>query len=185
MEAPLAQLPTSLLRFADLPTRKPTTFDLTPTMDERKAIAQLLNIVALKKLRLTGELTPQGRTDWVLTAKLGATIVQSCVVSLDPVTTRIDEPLSRRYMAEVFEIDASEIEMPEDDNIDLLPDSLDVAQVMIEALSLALPTYPRSETADLGQVNFSEPGTAPMTDEDAKPFAGLSSLKEALEKREE
>jgi uncharacterized metal-binding protein YceD (DUF177 family) len=185
MEAPLAQLPTSPLRFADLPTRKPTTFDLTPTMDERKAIAQLLNVVALKKLRFTGELTPQGRTDWELTAKLGATVVQNCVVSLDPVTTRIDEPLDRRYMAEVFEIDAAEIEMPEDDNIDRLPDSLDVAQVMIEALSLALPTYPRSEDADLGQVNFSEPGTAAMTDEDAKPFAGLSSLKEALEKREE
>jgi uncharacterized metal-binding protein YceD (DUF177 family) len=185
MEAPLAQLPTSPLRFTDLPTRKSTTFDLTPTADERKAIAKLLNIVALKKLRFTGELTPQGRTDWVLDAKLGATVVQGCVVTLDPVTTRIDEVINRRYMAEIAEIEASEVEMTEDDNIDPLPDSLDVAQVMIEALSLALPTYPRSAGADLAQANFSEPGIAPMTDEDAKPFAGLSSLKEALEKREE
>ena len=185
MEAPLAQLPTSLLRLADLPSRKPTTFDLTPTTDERKAIAQLLHIVALKKLRFTGELTPQGRTDWTLTAKLGATVVQSCVVTLDPVTTRIDEKIDRRYMAEIAEIEASEVEMTEDDTIDPLPDSLDVAQVMIEALSLSLPAYPRSAGAELPQVNYTEPGTAPMTDDDAKPFAGLSSLKEALEKREE
>ncbi len=185
MEAPLAQLPTSLLRFADLPTRKPTSFDLTPTAEERKAITQMLDIIAVKKLRFTGELTPQGRTDWSLNAKLGTTVVQACVVSLDPVTTRIDEDISRRYLAEVPEIDAAEVEMPEDDSIDLLPDSLDLAQVMIEALSLALPAYPRSADAALTQVNFSEPGTEAMTDEDAKPFAGLSSLKEALEKREE
>ncbi|SFR40999.1 Uncharacterized metal-binding protein YceD, DUF177 family [Yoonia tamlensis] len=184
MEAPLAQLPSSLLRFADLPTRKATGFELIPTAEQRKAIAQLLNIVAVKKLRFTGDLAPQGRKDWTLNASLGATVVQSCVVSLDPVTTRIDENVSRRYMSDIAEIEAAEIEMPEDDTIDPLPDSLDVAQVMIEALSLALPAYPRVPGADITQVNFSAPGAAPMTDEQAKPFAGLSSLKEALEKKD-
>ena len=181
----MSDLPTHSIRLAGLPTRKRSHFTIEPDSDARKALARALDVLQIKKLKFEGALIPTGRRDWRIEAKLGATVSQACVVTLDPVTTRIDEDVSRRYLAEVAEIEAAEIEMPEDDNIDLLPDSLDVAQVMIEALSLALPAYPRVEGADLEQVNFSKPGTAAMTDDDAKPFAGLSSLKEALEKREE
>lgn len=185
MEAALAQLPTSHLRLADLTTRKATQFDLTPTPEERRAVAQALGIIGIKKLRFTGELSPMGRTDWNLTAKLGATVVQECVVTLDPVTTRIDESVTRTYMAELPEIEASEVEMPEDDTIDPLPASVDLAEIMIEALALTLPAYPRSPDADLGAIIYTEPGSQPMTDDDAKPFAGLGSLREALEKKGE
>ena len=184
MEAALAQLPTSHLRLADLTTRRATQFDLNPTADERKAVADALGIIAIKKLRFEGELTPLGKSDWSLTAKIGATVVQECVVTLDPVSTRIDEEVTRRYMADLPDIDAAEVEMPEDDTIDPLPESVELAQVMIEALSLALPAYPRSKDADLDQTVFTEPGTKPMTDEDAKPFAGLGALKEALENKD-
>ena len=172
------------MRLADLPNRKPTTFDLVPTAQERKAIAEELGIVGIKKLRFTGELAPQGRKDWTLTAELGATVVQDCVVTLDPVTTRIDEHLQRNYVAEMPQIDASEIEMPDDDTVEALPETLDLAQVMIEALALALPLYPRVAGADLTKAVFTEPGAAPMTDDDAKPFAGLAGLRESLEKKD-
>ena len=185
MEAPLAQLPHSHLRLADLATRKATRFALTPTSDERKAIADALGIIAVKKLRFEGELTPLGRTDWRLTAQLGATAVQECVITLAPVTTRVDEDVMRTYSADFDEIESSEVEMPEDDTFEPLPSTIDVAEVMIEALSLALPAYPRSEGAALGQVVYTQPGAAPMTDDDAKPFAGLSALREAIEKKEE
>ncbi|MCX8227096.1 MAG: DUF177 domain-containing protein, partial [Sulfitobacter sp.] len=35
--------------------------------------------------------------------------------------------------------------------------------------------------AELGQAVYAEPGVAPMTDEDARPFAGLAQLREKLE----
>ncbi len=180
----MPQLPKSHLRLADLATRKPTAFDLSPTADERKAIAAELGIVGIKKLRFTGALAPQGRHDWSLTADLGATVVQECVVTLDPVTTRIDEELTRSYVADMPEIEASEVEMPVDDTVEALPETLDLAQVMIEALTLALPLYPRAKGADLSQAVFTEPGVAPMTDDDAKPFAGLGALRERLENKD-
>ncbi|MEL6685167.1 MAG: DUF177 domain-containing protein [Pseudomonadota bacterium] len=176
-------LPKSHLRLADLATRKPTVFELVPTADERKAVAEALSIVGIKKLRFAGELVPQGRTDWVMSADLGATVVQNCVVTLDPVTTRIDEAVARSYVADLPEIAASEVEMPDDDTVEALPETLDLAAVMTEALSLALPPYPRSEGADLSNAVFAEPGVTPMTDDDAKPFAGLGALRESLEKK--
>ncbi|MEJ8560793.1 DUF177 domain-containing protein [Yoonia sp. GPGPB17] len=180
----MPQLPKSHLRLADLATRKPTVFELVPTADERKAVAAALDIVGIKKLRFSGKLTPQGRQDWTLSAELGATVVQDCVVTLDPVTARIDEAILRSYVADTPEIEASEVEMPEDDTVEALPETLDLAQVMIEALSLALPPYPRVEGADLSQAVFAEPGVTPMSDDEAKPFAGLGALRESLENKD-
>jgi len=172
------------MRLADLATRKPTAFELVPTAQERQAIAAELGITGVRKLRFTGALTPQGRHDWTLAADLGATVVQDCVVTLDPVASRIDEAISRSYLSQMPEIAAAEIEMPQDDTIEGLPETLDLAQVMIEALALALPPYPRSAGADLSQAVFAEPGVTPMSDDDAKPFAGLGALRESLENKD-
>ncbi|MCK0094312.1 DUF177 domain-containing protein [Yoonia sp. F2084L] len=180
----MAQLPQSRMRLADLATRKPTEFELMPTAEERRAIADALDIVGVKKLRFIGALAPQGRQDWTLTADLGATVVQDCVVTLDPVTTRIDEPVKRSYVAEIAEIEASEVEMPEDDTVEALPETLDLVQVMMEALALALPLYPRADGVDLSNAVFTEPGVTPMTDDDAKPFASLGALRESLENKD-
>ena len=56
----------------------------------------------------------------------------------------------------------------------------DIAQVMAEALSLAAPDYPRADGVELESSTFTEPGVAPMTDEDTKPFAALKALKSKL-----
>ncbi len=173
-------LPTRVLRLADLTNRTATTFEIATTPEQRSAVAAYLDIVAVKKLVFAGDITPMGRGDWQLTGKLGATVVQSCVATLDPVTTRLDENVRRVYAKDFTFPDGSEVEMPEDDTVDPLPQTLDVAMVMIEALSLALPPFPRVAGADLGQVLATEPGIAPMTDDDARPFAGLSALRDRL-----
>ncbi|WP_341366286.1 DUF177 domain-containing protein [Yoonia sp. BS5-3] len=181
----MAQLPQSHLRLADLSNQNATAFDITPTAPERQAIAAALNISGVKKLRFSGQLAPVGRSDWALTANLGATVVQPCVATLAPVTTRIDEPVRRSYIADLPEIDAAEAEMPEDDTVEPLPASLDLAAIMIEALTLALPLYPRSADAPLAAAASAPPGITPMSDEDAKPFAALGALREKLENKEE
>ena len=185
MGAHLADLPTSPLRLADLASRKATAFELMPNAGERAAIAQSLGIIGIKKLTFKGEITPVGRIDWELRAKLGVTVVQACVVTLDPVTTRVDEPVTRIYTANFEEPDENEVEMLVDENVEPLPASVDLAEVMIEAVALALPPYPRSEGADLSDAVFTEGGKAPMTDEDAKPFAGLGDLRKTLENKDD
>ncbi|MEJ6402225.1 YceD family protein [Yoonia sp. 2307UL14-13] len=173
------------MRLSDLTTRGATPFSLVPTADERKAIADALGIAGVKKLSFSGQLEPVGKSDWALDAVLGATVVQACVISLIPVTTRIDEGVNRRYMTDLPQVTTGEIEMPQDDTIDPLPAALDLAAVMIEALSLALPQYPKAEGATLGDAVFTEDGITPMSDDDAKPFAELASFRERFEKKEE
>lgn len=179
----MTALPTHPLRIADLATRKATPFALHPDTAEMRAIAAALSIEGVRKLRFTGEIRPEGRHDWVLMGELGATVTQECVVTLAPVTTRIDEVVQRSYLAQMPDPGPGEVEMPDDDTVDPLPEVLDVAAVMIEALSLALPPFPRAADVAFGVEQFAAPGVTPMTDDDAKPFANLKDLRATLEKK--
>ena len=170
------------IRLTALSGREPVAFRLEPDAEARAALAGELGLLALRKLRFEGRLVPEGRRDWTLTATLGATVVQPCVVTLDPVTTRIDETVERRYLADYVEPEADEVEMPEDDAQEPLPEVLDLKQVMAEALELALPLYPRASGAELGAANFAAPGVVPLTPAKLRPFAGLESLRDKLGK---
>ena len=155
-------------------------FTLRPGAEERAALADALGIRAVRKLSLTGQIAPEGKSDLLLEASLGATIVQDCVVTGDPVTTRIDEPVLRRYLADMEDPEGDEAEMPEDDTAERLPAEIDLADVMREALALALPPWPRAEGVEPVDVTVTEPGKEPMTEEDARPFAGLKALRDQL-----
>jgi uncharacterized metal-binding protein YceD (DUF177 family) len=171
---PRANLP---LRVADLPPRRPTRFHLRPDAEARKAIAEELQLNALRKLDFAGEVIPEGRRDWRLEARLGATVVQPCVVTAEPVTTRIETVVERRFLHDLPEPTEAETEMPEDDNIERLGAVIDPGQVMREALALALPDYPRLPGAELPQADFPPPGAAPLDDSRPNPFAALAKLK--------
>jgi uncharacterized metal-binding protein YceD (DUF177 family) len=178
--APDEALPRQIVRLADPGQRGMHPFTLTPDAAARAAVAGVLGIPEVRKLRLEGKLVPQGRRDWTLEAMLGATVVQECVVTLAPVVTRIDEPVTRRYLADLPEPVLGETEMPEDDSIEELPASLDLGAVMIEALSLALPPFPRAPDAAPVDLTVTEPGAAPLDAAAVRPFAGLAGLRDRL-----
>ena len=154
------------------------SFSLKPETKARAALATDLGIRGIKKLTFTGHVRPEGNRDLALEADLGATVVQDCVVTGEPVTTRIDEPVERRFLADMPEPGADEIEMPDDENADPLPATLDLSEIMAEALALALPPWPRAEGVEPVDISVTEPGKTPMTDDDARPFAGLKALAE-------
>ncbi|WP_127112269.1 YceD family protein [Shimia sediminis] len=171
-------------RVSDLRQNRKTSFDLRPDAASCAAIAKDLRLVDLRKLRLHGEIRALGTSDWEVVATLGATVVQPCVVTLEPVTTRIDVPVERRYLAEFMPAEDTdeedEIEMPEDENAEALGAEIDIEQVMVEALALNLPLYPRKEGAEIAEAVFTEPGKTAMKDEDTRPFAGLAGLRNKL-----
>ncbi|MFU8777436.1 MAG: YceD family protein [Roseovarius sp.] len=179
---------TRTIRVAELSARRPVTFDIAPDAKELATIATDLGLLGLRKLRLRGTLTAEGRTDWRLQAELGATVIQPCVVTLAPVQTRIDESVIRHFSPDAA-LDTpepgAEIEIPEDDTLEPLGSVIDLGRVMVEALSLALPPYPRRDGAALGQLSVAEDGVVPMQDEETKPFAALARLRDKLGKPEE
>lgn len=172
----------TVLRVADLPQRRATGFHLTPDRAARDRIAATLGILGIRKLDFRGQVQAHGKSDWRVDAQLGATVEQSCVVTLEPVATRIDQPVSRLFIKGLEDETAEEVEIPEDDNQEALTAEIDLERILTEALALALPDYPRREDAALDQSEFSAPGVTPMTDAEAKPFAGLAQLKGKLEK---
>lgn len=159
---------------------------LTLSPEQCATVAADLELLKLRKARLVGRLSPAGAEDWQLEARLGATVEQPCVVTLAPVTTRIDEELSRRFVRLMPDLpeDEEEIEMPEDDSIEPLGHEIALLSVFREALSLALPPYPRADGAELGEAVYTQQGLAPMRDEDTKPFAGLAALRDKLQNGE-
>lgn len=163
-------------RTGGLSARKPTRFDHEAAPEERKALAAELGLLSLRKLRLTGEISPAGRDEVVLNARLSAEADQPCVVTLAPVRTVIDEAVRRRYVAGLAEPDGDEIEMPEDDSEEPMPEVIDLTEIAAEALALALPLYPRAPGAELAPTVHGPEGVAPLTDKDLKPFADLAAL---------
>lgn len=170
------------LRTGGLSPRKPTRFDLKADADQRTALAMELGLLALPHLRLTGEIQPKGRDEMRLTARLKAEAVQPCVVTLAPVPTWIDEDLHRRYVAGLTEPEGDEVEIPEDDAEEPMPEEIDLLALAAEALALALPLYPRAPGAELGELVVAPEGAAPLTEAALKPFAGLAGLAERLAK---
>ena len=172
-----------VFRLGELSARKPHRFNLAPDAAARADLARELGISGIRKLAFQGTLQADGKTDWKLEATLGATVIQPCVVTLEPVITRIDRPVLRRFITGLAAPqEGEETEMPEDETVESLPDEIDTMRIMAEALALALPDYPRGDDARLETDSFAPPGITPMTNEDLKPFAGLAELRDKLDK---
>ena len=157
------------LRVAHLNPNADNPFDLAPDADQRAALARELDLLDLPALRMTGAIRAEGKDDWRLTAHLAARVVQPCVVTLAPVETAIEDEVRILYSPHAPAPDEDEAEMP-DDETEPLGATIDLAAVMAEALSLALPLYPRAPDA-----TFDEGEAAPDPDRQ-QPFAGLADL---------
>jgi uncharacterized metal-binding protein YceD (DUF177 family) len=172
-----------LLRIADLKQSGKTAFDITFSSDELQSARDELDLVKMTKMRFRGTIAPSGTSDWELTAEVGASVVQSCVVTLAPVKTRIDEPVYRLYRKDMPEFEEGSVnEMELEDYEEPLGTEFDLFAIAKEAVSLALPPYPKAAGAKLESGQFAEEGVTPMTDDDAKPFASLAALKDNLPK---
>lgn len=176
---------------AALNRRREIAVEAQPSEAERAAIQTQLGLLSLDSLRLSGALRPHGRHGWALAGLVEASLAQECVATLDPAPAEIHESVERLWLPaeELAALEAAKEETSVDpDELDLdaeepelLPERLDLGPVVVEALALALDPYPRAPGADFADAIAGPPGVAPMTDEDARPFAGLADLKARLE----
>ncbi|GMG81679.1 DUF177 domain-containing protein [Paralimibaculum aggregatum] len=168
---------------ARLSRDRETPVELVPTDEENAALARFLDVVALAGVRLTGRMVPWQEAGWRFEGQLAAEVEQACVITLEPVRAHVDQPVERRYLprADGATPDAAEETEVDDDAPDRFADRIDLVETLAEALALAIEPYPRAEGAELGRMVVGPPGTAPLTDEAMRPFAGLEALKRKLE----
>lgn len=149
---------------------------------ERRSLAEALDLLSLQRFRFTGALAPAGAADWRLSGEIEAEVTQSCVVTLAPVTAQIRETVERRYSPAAADEDEVEFDPLADDPPEPLGDGVDFGAAALEALVLAIDPYPRAPGAAFAPLAAAPPGAQPMSEEEARPFAGLAALKKAMER---
>ena len=150
--------------------------DLNADESERRAIANRLRLAGLDRLEAHVSIS---RTGPVVRAegRLSARVDQSCVVTGDPVTSHVDEPVDLIFMPEPQESRPDEeVELgPSDCDIVFYDGAaIDLGGAIADTLALSLDHYPRSAGAEAA---LKEAGV--MSEEQASPFAVLAALKKS------
>ena len=177
----------SLVRFSEINQSKPFEFKLMLSNQKISDLIERLDLLNIKKVSLVGILYPLSLNEWSLKAELRATVKQKCVISFRPVKTIVRVPINRIFSPSALQ---NTIEVDDDgtspvifdDTLHELNDEIDLAEIIFEELTLILPLYPKTEGAELGYYSVTEPGAKPLTEENIKPFAQLSELKDKLSK---
>ena len=176
----------SVIRFAEINKAKSFEFNLTLSREKVSDLITRLDLINLKKVSLLGKLSPSSSKEWGLKAELRATVKQKCVITFKPVQTIVNETISRTFSALAFPNDLTEYSddgispVKFDDSLQELKDEIDLAEIIFEELTLILPLYPKFADAELGRYTVTEPGVEPLNNENLKPFAQLSELKEKI-----
>jgi uncharacterized metal-binding protein YceD (DUF177 family) len=159
-----------------------TTATIEATEREKADLAAALGLVDLSALSAEITLTRGKRGVILVDGRVRADIVQSCVVSLDPVPQQIDETISRRFVEEgsrpgpAAPKAGAEVmvePMEDDEPPDLLTGPvIDVGAIVVEHFVLAIDPYPRARGAALPDSPVGDFGA----DADS-PFAALAKLR--------
>lgn len=156
---------------------------LAPTEEERAAIARRLDLLDLPAFEAMVHLKPGrggGRTVRV-SGSLTASVVQACVVSLEPVEGKVAEAFEAEF-GPVEESLNLELSLEDEDPVEPFePRGIDVGELAVQHLSLSLDPYPRASGAAMDDLlkNRSGKGKADVVTLNAPtgPFAELAKLK--------
>lgn len=145
--------------------------------DERLRIAQELDILSVEHVSAEVVVRAVGTGRYRMSGSVRAEVTQSCVVTLEPVQSRIDEPLSAElWSAEDIgplaegEHSVLEAEIPEP----IEHGRIDIGRIVFEHVAAALDPYPRRPDAAFDPERL---GVGEQTSKPESPFAVLAKLK--------
>jgi hypothetical protein len=148
---------------------------------EREAIASLLDLAALDNLTFAFRLHRRGEGRIALSGALAAAVIQTCVVSLEPVESALDVPVEVEFwpVPMIDDLAASPDEAASHGTLDwpepIVDGKIDLGPVIYETLATALDPYPKREGMSF---EWSEARGAGAEPEEAEgPFAALKRLK--------
>lgn len=167
----------------DLKDNETVREKITANDDERAALAERFGLIEISKLKADIRVTNKGGVVYLVEGSLVADIVQSCVVTVEPVPAHIEESFEV-YCADAEAIPVvsndMEYDISEDEDLPepIIDGKIDIGELAAQYLSLAINPYPHAEG-----VNVEDDGTVWREhDENDKPerpnpFAVLKDLK--------
>ena len=159
----------------------PIRLDIHADADERANLARRFGLVEVQSLSASVTLERDATGDVRLSGRLKAEIVQTCVVSLEPVRSTIDARFDRVFSstAETGADSAEEVFLAPDDDELVEPLSggiVDAGEAVAETLGLEIDPFPRAPGAIF---TGAETGSSDKAEDIEKsgPFAALAKLK--------
>ncbi len=132
-------------------TARPTLHRIEADEPERRALALRFGLRSLDRLRAEIRLSRAAggvRLDGVLEAA----VVQSCVVTLDPVPSAPADAFTLIYRRGIESAEADRLTLETDEPVVFEPldgDAIDIGEVVAQQLSLVMDPYPRAAGAAL------------------------------------
>ena len=160
-----------------------TVIDIGADADERAALAKRFGLLALDSLTAKVGLTSVDGGLVRVHGTLAAKVTQACVVTVEPVMTRVEGSFERLYGAGAPEeaggpiTDADAEESPEP----FTHGAVDVGEAVAEQLALELDPFPRAPGAAFDGFSNGSKSVGDDDTGDAGPFAVLARLKEKPE----
>lgn len=166
----------------------PLEGQFTASDDERRKLAQFLQIESLERLSVDYRLEPLARGRYQLTGQVTADMTQLCVVTLEPLCAHIGEAIDLAFWPEmqILNFEAENIakyeagddavmigdHLPEDPPEPIINGRIDIGDLAAEILASAIDPYPRKAGIEF---EWSDPAEK-AGDEQAKPFGALAKL---------
>lgn len=160
--------------------RKGRVEEHAATEAEREEIAAEAGVASIERMTFRADVTPWRKGGVTVKGKIEGSLTQECVVTLDPVREEIDETFEARFVPEGSKlerpIEAPDGELVLDAEGEDMPetfagDSIDLADVWLEFLVLALDPFPRKPGVELPEID---------EDREQSPFAALEGLRGKL-----
>lgn len=160
--------------------------NLEASAEECAALAELDGLDAIRKLAVEADVIRRGRDRLLVRGRVKAVVAQTCVVTLEPFDTAVDEPFEvefapqseaeEAYAKAMADIEAARdkaaalAEQPDPPD-PIIDGKVDIGALAAEFLALGLDPYPRKPGVEFG--SLTEDAGEPLP----KPFAALAKLK--------
>ena len=122
--------------------------------EELEAVRRRLGLDGLSSLRAKARLLRTGRDRVRVDIDFRADVLQSCVVTLEPVRSLVSETGAAWFQQDADPADEPDLLDPDapDPPEPLVEGRIDVGELIVQHLALALDPYPRAEGANVGDV---------------------------------
>lgn len=161
-------------RTDDVPV-KGVDVEMVASPAELEALAQELDLIEFPALTVTYHVRPLAKGRYLADGTVTADVVQSCVVTLDPVTNHIKQDFTLEFWPpdQIGEVPVDFDPLAEDEPEPLERGRIPIGRVVSEIVSLALPAFPRAPGAEIDEIEL-EPEDE---DKPSSPFSALERLR--------
>jgi uncharacterized metal-binding protein YceD (DUF177 family) len=149
-------------------------YKLAVTDSDLACLAMRFGWVSVGALTCEMRIQKVARACWDVHGHITAQVCQNCVVTSEPVVESIDFQIEERYVRVSDQGDEVEVEVGLDGVESLHNGAIDIGELVVQSLALAVTTWPRADGA---------PESYTLGNQDIDhPFAELSVLKRKTQK---